>query len=72
MTRDAGIVRAAERLTLACRALSAAADDLAIAQRRDGLPVDDEARELNTEVERICELADQLGRRATGLGALVR
>jgi hypothetical protein len=70
--RGAGIVRAAERLALACRALSAAADDLAVAQRRDGIPVDDAANELNTEIEHICELADQLERRAASLGALVR
>ncbi|HEX5223819.1 MAG TPA: hypothetical protein VFW29_01700 [Solirubrobacteraceae bacterium] len=70
MTKDPGIERAAERLTLACRALTAAANDLAIAKRRDGAPVDDAAHELEVELERICALAEQLERRVTGLGVL--
>ena len=72
MTKDPGIERAAERLTLACRALTAAANDLAVAKRRDGAPVDDAAQELEVELERVCALAEQLERRVSGLGVLVR
>lgn len=71
MTKSAGIERAAERLTLACRALSGAANDLAVAKRRDGVPVEDAARELDVEIEHICALAEQLERRVAGLGVLV-
>ena len=35
-----GLSRAVERVSLACKALSAAGNDLAIASRRDGLPVE--------------------------------
>lgn len=61
---DPGIRRAAERVSLACRALSAAANDLAIASSRDGLPVDDVAESVQAETERVCELAEELGKLA--------
>jgi hypothetical protein len=72
VAKEAGIERAAERLTLACRALSAAATDLSVAKRRDGAPVDDAAQELDIEIEHICALAEELSRRVSGLGVLVR
>lgn len=53
--------RAAERVTLACRALSTAASDLRVAHRRSGITaVDDVADRLSAETERICELAEEL------------
>jgi len=64
--RDAGVARAVERTKLACKALSAAARDLAVAQHRHEVPVD-AAQELNVEVERVCELAEQLERCAESL-----
>jgi hypothetical protein len=67
---DAGIVRASQRVTLACRALSAAVNDMAVARRRDQMPVDDTAQELEIELERVCELAQELERRAERLGVL--
>jgi hypothetical protein len=70
--KDAGIRRASERVTLACKALSAAADDLAVAARRDGLLVDETVRSLEVERERVCELAEELSNRARSLGMLAR
>jgi Asp/Glu/hydantoin racemase len=64
---EAGIDRGAERVTLACKALSAAADDLHLACRRDGVPVDDAAHALEAEAERVCELAEELGKLARKL-----
>jgi hypothetical protein len=61
---DAGISRATERATLACRALSAAADDMYVAFRRDGMPVKRVAYALEAEAERVCELAQQIERLA--------
>jgi pilus assembly protein TadC len=40
--------------------LSAAADDLAVARRRDGMPIDDAAQSVEAETERVCELAEEL------------
>jgi hypothetical protein len=68
--KDSGLIRAAERLSLACRALSAAADDLAVAQRRDRLPVEHTVRELDQEIERVCELAEELERSAASIDML--
>jgi hypothetical protein len=67
---NAGLVRAVERVALACRALSAAAGDLAVARRHGELPQAGTVEELNTEVERVCELAHELGRCAAHLDAL--
>ena len=64
---DAGINRATERLMLACRALSGAADDLYVAFRRDAMPVERAAYALEAEAERLCELAEQLARLAQHL-----
>jgi hypothetical protein len=58
---DPGISRAAERVSLACKALSAAANDLAVASRRDGLPVEGAAADLEAETERVCAMAEELG-----------
>jgi hypothetical protein len=70
--RDAGIRRASERVTLACKALSGAADDLAVAARRDGLLVEETVQSLEVERERVCELAEELSNRARSLGTLAR
>jgi hypothetical protein len=70
--RDAGIRRASERVTLACKAMSAAADDLAVAARRDGLLVDETVQSLERERERVCELAEELSNRARSLSTLAR
>jgi hypothetical protein len=68
--QDVDIARAAERVSLACRALSAAANDLYVAHRRDGATLDDNAHELEAETERVCELAEQLSALAQRLGPL--
>jgi hypothetical protein len=53
--------RASERVTLACRALSAAANDLRVAYSRGGSPtVDDAADKVAVETERVCEMAEEL------------
>lgn len=70
--RDAGIRRASERVTLACKAMSAAADDLAIAAQRDGLLIEETVQSLEVERERVCELAAELSNRARSLGTLAR
>ena len=59
-----GLNRAVERVSLACNALSAAGNDLDIASRRDGLPVERVAGDLAAERERLCEMADELGKLA--------
>ena len=66
---DAGITRGSQRVTLACKALSAAADDLHVAFRRDGMPVDATAHALEAEAERVCELAEELARLASRLAS---
>lgn len=60
--------RAAERVTLACRALSTAASDLRVAYKRDGAPaVDEVGEQVRGETERVCELADELVKLANEL-----
>ena len=72
-TPGAGITRAAERVTLACRALSAAADDLAVAARRDGADLDeDTVNSLQAERERVCELSEELVDLARSFDAFAR
>ena len=68
--RNHQVVRAAERVDLACRALSAASNDLFVARRSEGLPVDEAAKALERETERVCELADELVSLARNLGRL--
>jgi hypothetical protein len=64
----AGVTRAAERVTLACRALSAAATDLHVAYIRCGLTaVDKAADSLEAETERVCEMADEVANLAANL-----
>ena len=67
------VKRAAERVTLACRALSTAANDLRIAHRRSGtMALEDAADQVNAETERVCELAEELvklGRNLTNAAA---
>jgi len=61
MNDAAGVARAAERVTLACRALSAAARDLHVAYDRNGVgAVDKAAGNLEVEMERVCEMAEQV------------
>jgi hypothetical protein len=68
---EAGISRGSERVTLACRALSAAAADLRVACARDGVPaawaVEDAAEALDAESVRVCELAEELEELAEAL-----
>ncbi len=68
---EAGVSRGSERVTLACRALSAAAHDLRVACRRDGMlaseAVEGAADALEAEAVRVCELAEELGELADAL-----
>ena len=60
-TAECDVRRAGERMTLACRALSAAANDLRVAHARSGETAIDEAVEqVRTETERVCELAEEV------------
>jgi hypothetical protein len=60
--------RASERVTLACKALSAAANDLRVAHARSGVSaVDDVADQVGVETERVCELAEELAKLARNL-----
>ena len=68
--RTSPIVRATERVSLACQALKAAANDVVIAQGSNNAPLQDAAQELAVEIERVCELADQLERCAANVGEL--
>jgi hypothetical protein len=68
MNDAATVSRAAERVTLACRALSAAATDLRVAHSRHGLrAVDKAADTLEAETERVCEMAEDLATLASNL-----
>jgi hypothetical protein len=63
--------RAAERVALACRALSGAANDLRVAHAQNKMvAVDDAAQMLESEVERVCELAEELSSLAMNLRGL--
>ena len=68
--RNAPIVRAAERVSLACQVLKAASNDVLIAQTEEHLPVEEAAQELAAEIEHVCDLADQLERCAARVGEL--
>jgi hypothetical protein len=68
--RTPPIIRATERVSLACQALKAAANDVLIAQGTESAPLESAAQELAVEVERVCELADQLERCAANVGEL--
>jgi hypothetical protein len=60
-TAEGDVRRAAERVTLACRALSTASNDLRVAYKRSGaMAVDDAADQVRAETERVCELAEEL------------
>jgi hypothetical protein len=66
---DPMVDRAAERVTLACRALSAAARDLHVAYNRtDVTAVDKAAQAAEVEMERVCEMAEELANLAANLG----
>jgi hypothetical protein len=61
--REAGLIRAIERLTLAREALHAAASDLAV----EGKPLDKVTRELRAEVARVDLVAGRVERAAADL-----
>lgn len=67
---DAALLRAAERVELACRALAAATNDLRVAHDRNKrVPVDNAADMAAAETERVCELAEELTQLAMNLTA---
>jgi capsule polysaccharide export protein KpsE/RkpR len=62
------IHRAADRVSLACRALSEATTELRVAHRQSGMTLaDDAADQVSVETERVCELAGELQKLATNL-----
>jgi hypothetical protein len=68
---DVGMQRAAERVTLACKALSAAANDLRVEYSQYKMTaVVDAAQMVEAETERVCELAEELTSLATNLRGL--
>ena len=68
--RTPPIIRATERVSLACQVLKAAANDVLIAGGNENEPLEHAARDLAVEIERVCELADQLERCAANVGEL--
>lgn len=65
---DHDVHRASERVTLACRALSAAANDLRVVYARGGsTTVEDAADKVAVETERVCEMAEELAKLANNL-----
>lgn len=57
------MLRAVDRVWLACKALDAANSDLRVARDLGPAIVDENvANALATEVKRVCELADELAR----------
>jgi hypothetical protein len=65
------VKRAAERMRLACRAMSAAAADLQVAQSRDETVMQGAAPdELASQTERVCEMAEELSALARQIYAL--
>jgi hypothetical protein len=58
---DPGFSRGIERVNLACKVLSAAGDDLAVASRRDGPPAEGMAHDLEVERERLAAITEELG-----------
>jgi hypothetical protein len=67
---EAGVQRGSERVTLACKAMSAACADLRVACVRDGIPaeaIEGAAGALDAEAARVCELAEELGELAEAL-----
>jgi hypothetical protein len=68
---EVGVKRAAERVELACKALSGAANDLRVAHRQ--LPttaIDEAADMIGAETERVCEMAEELADLAGSLKRL--
>jgi hypothetical protein len=64
-----GIRLASERVTLACRALAAAAEELRVVRDRTRMTsVEDAADMVAGETERVCEMAEELAKFATNLG----
>jgi hypothetical protein len=68
---SADVKRAAERMRLACRAMSAAAADLRVARGREETMFESATpAELAAQTERVCEMADELSALARQLYAL--
>lgn len=68
---EVGMQRAAGRVTLACRALSAAADDLRLEYAQYKMTaVGDAAQMVEAETDRVCALAEELANLATNLRGL--
>jgi len=64
-----GVRHASERVTLACRALSAAASELRVLRTRSGITsVEDASDMVAAETERVCEMAEDLAKLASNLG----
>jgi hypothetical protein len=67
-TTDAEVRRAAERVTLACTALSSAVNELRVAHTRNRITViDDAAHMVAGETERVCEMAEEVAKLASNL-----
>jgi hypothetical protein len=65
---DVGMQRAAERVALACKALSAAANDLRVEYSQHKMTAVENAAEMvEGETERVCELAEEVASLATNL-----
>jgi hypothetical protein len=69
--RNPKLMCALGHVSVARRSLSLAASDLAVVRYRGALPVGDSAEELTKELERVCELAQELERCAAKLGGVV-
>jgi hypothetical protein len=66
--RDGEVARAAERVTLACTALSSAVEELRIAHTRNKMAVvEAAARMVEAETERVCEMAEEVAKLASNL-----
>jgi hypothetical protein len=66
---NARLTRAVDHVALARSALFAAAGDLVVARYRDEMPIGEVAQDVDLELERVCELAQELERCAQNLGA---
>jgi hypothetical protein len=68
---NAQLMCALRHVSVARRCLSLAASDLAVVRYRGALPMGDNADELSRELERVCELAQELEDCAANLGGVV-
>jgi hypothetical protein len=66
--RSDEVARAAERVTLACTALSSAVNELRVAHTRNKTTVvESAARMVEAETERVCEMAEEVAKLASNL-----